>query len=100
MSTAQRTNGNSQAAIFARFWEAKDGKVSRSAAREIVKLGFSQTDKDRMHELAVKNQEGRISAVELEELDNFIRVGDLMGLLQSKARQTLRSKATRAGRHG
>ena len=43
-----------------------------------------------MHELARKNQEGRISAEELAELDGYVTVADLLGILKSKARQRLK----------
>src|SRR3954451_17778117 len=84
MSTLQASN-TSQAAIFARIWERKDGQVPVTLARHLVKLDFSADDKSRMHELAEKNQEGAISKAELEELDNFIRVGDMLAIVQSKA---------------
>jgi hypothetical protein len=59
-------------------------------ARSILGLSFPDEDKARMHELAVKNQEGQISAAELEELDNYIKVGELLAILWSKARQSLK----------
>lgn len=79
----------SEAAIFARLWETDRGRLSPALARHILKLRFSATDQTRMHELAVKNQEGKLSAAELAELDTYVRVGDLLALLQSKARQRL-----------
>ena len=57
------------------------GKFPRPLARHVLKLVFSKQDTARMHELAVKNQRGRISTAELEELDNYITVGDLLALL-------------------
>ena len=56
----------------------------------MVNLGFTEGDRKKMHELAVKNQDGSISPPELEELDNYIEAGDLMALLQSKARRALK----------
>jgi hypothetical protein len=99
MSHTDLSNGSSQAAIFARLWETESGKMPRELARQILKLGFSQRDKARMHELAVKNQEGQISQTELEELDNFVKVGDLVAILQSKARKTLKQAKTHSSRH-
>ena len=58
-------------------------------ARRILKLRFSENDQARMHELAVKNQQGKLSRAEIQELDNFVRVGDLLAILHSKARQRL-----------
>jgi hypothetical protein len=54
MPATQHTNGTSQAAIFVRLWETKDGELPRTLARHILMLGFSKTDKARIHELAKK----------------------------------------------
>ena len=59
-------------------------------ARHVLRLGFAERDRARMHELAVKNQEGEISPAERQELDNFVKVGDLLAVLQSKARLSLK----------
>jgi hypothetical protein len=100
MPAARSTNGTSQAAIFARLWETKDGSFPRPLARHVLKLGFSEQANSRMHELAVKNQEGLISPAELEELDNYIKAGDCLALLQSKARRTLKQSKARSVHHG
>src|ERR1700682_6273184 len=99
MPATNHTNGTSQAAIFVRLWETEEGKLPRTLARVILKLGFPKYDKARMHELALKNQEGRIAPAELEELDNYIRAGDLLALLQSKARSTLKKHKRAPARH-
>jgi hypothetical protein len=59
-------------------------------ARYLVSLEFSSADKARMHELAVKNQAGKISPQELRELDGYVKAGDLLAILQSKARMALK----------
>jgi hypothetical protein len=94
------TNGrpSSEAAIFARVWESGADGFSPEIARHVLGLEFCPADKARMHELAEKNQEGRISAGELEELDHYVKVADLLALLQSRARKVL--KPTRTRRHG
>lgn len=85
MSTTETAKTKSEATIFARVWETENGTLPTQIARHIVKLGFSEDDKTRMHELAEKNQEGKISPEELRELDSYIKVGDLIAILQSKA---------------
>ena len=90
MSNQGHANGKDRAAIFARLWETEKGHMPRLLARLVLRLGFRDRDKARMHQLAVKNQEGLISQAELEELDNYIEAGDLMALLHSKARRALR----------
>lgn len=92
MRNGDHTDRRSQASIFTRMWETKDGKISRTLARLALKAGFPPEDRARMHELALKNQEGTISPQESEELDSYITAGDLLALLQSKARKTLKSK--------
>jgi hypothetical protein len=94
------TNGASQAAIFARVWDTEDGIIPGNVARFIARLEFSKQDQARMHELAAKNQDGRLTPAELEELDNFVTVGDLLALLQSKARRVLKKNKTSPARHG
>jgi hypothetical protein len=63
---------------------------SPALARQLLKLGFSDEDKARMHELAVRNQSGSLSARELEELRSYANAGCLLGILHSKARQALK----------
>jgi S-adenosylmethionine:tRNA-ribosyltransferase-isomerase (queuine synthetase) len=100
MPATNHQNGTSQAAIFLRLWETEDGKLPRTLARIILKLGFPKYDKARMHELALKNQEGQITPSELEELDNYIKAGDLLAILQSKARSALKGHKRAPARHG
>ena len=94
------SNGTSLAAIFARLWETEPGKLPRTLARYILKLSFSDQDKLHMHELAVRNQEGVISPSELQELQNYVTAGDLLALLQSRARRALKGAKQRPVRHG
>jgi hypothetical protein len=66
---------NHRAGIFARVWDEAFGRFTPQMVRQVLKLGFSDADKWRMHELAKKNSEGRISSDELAELDEFILLG-------------------------
>jgi len=58
-------------------------------ARYFLDLHVSDSDKARMHELAVKNQDGALSEKEKEELLSFGRVGDMLAILKSRARKAL-----------
>jgi hypothetical protein len=78
--------------ILARIFENGQASLSRELARYILDLGFSESDKARMHELAVRNQEGTISPVEQEELIAFVRAGDILALLKAKARRALNTQ--------
>lgn len=89
-TTAVPRSKTSEAAIFSRVWADEGQPLSATLARHVVKLRFSSDDQARMHELAAKNQQGKLSPEEIEEFDNFVRVGDLLAILQSKARRSLR----------
>ena len=81
--------GPSEVDIFRRIVDPEAPFLSEEAARGILSLDFSATDRQRMNELAARNREGRVSPAEEQELSNYIRVGQILGILQSKARRSL-----------
>ncbi len=97
MSTAARTVDN-EVTILARVFDDERGLLPRELARSIVDVEFSERDKARMHELAVRNQADALSPSEKEELHAFAKAGTLLGILKSKARQTLKIKPKRRNR--
>lgn len=80
---------SSEAAILSRVIQAKKPTLSPEAARALLDLRFTDEDRARMHDLAVKNQQGTLSGEEVQELDNYVRVGRLLDLLSAKARTSL-----------
>ncbi len=78
--------------ILARVFCNERGQLSREIARHILDLGFSDRDKARMHDLAVRNQDDDLSPAEKEELFAFGKAGDLLAILKSKARRALKIK--------
>jgi hypothetical protein len=78
-----------EAAILSRVIQPDSDGLSLAAARAFLKLGFAAQDRQRMHELAVKNQDGSLSPIEREELDGYLRIGRLLDLLAAKARLAL-----------
>jgi len=78
----------SEAAIFSRFFEKGKMTLSTDAARFILALDFSPEDRQRMRELNAKARSGTLSADEQEALDNYGRVGSLLGIMKSKARRS------------
>lgn len=86
---------NSETELLLRLWDRQ--RLTPTLARHLLKLEFAEEDHARMHELAVKNQEDLISAAERQELDNYVRVGTLLSIVQSRARTTLKCR-TRNGR--
>ncbi len=61
-------------------------------ARYFLTLGFTDSDKARMHDLAVRNQTDALSPAEKEQLIAYAKAGTLLSILKSKARRTLGSK--------
>ena len=88
----------SEMAILRRVVDPDAPYLSREAARDILRFEFSKADLRRMNQLAEKNRCGAITAKEERDLDNYIRVGQTIGILKSKARQTLRRKPRSNGK--
>jgi hypothetical protein len=80
---------NNEAAILARVIQAEQDDLSAAPARALLKLGFTPRDRERMHELAVKNQEDKLTEAEQGELESYRRVGRLLDLLGARARRAL-----------
>jgi hypothetical protein len=85
-----------EGAIWSRLLQPGSKALSLEAARSILRFDFAPEDKDRMHELAAKARDGSLTIAEQEDLRNYERVGNLLALLKSKARQRLK-KATANG---
>lgn len=80
----------SEAAIWAKIIDPETNGLSAAAAHAILKLNFSKQELAHMNELAEKNQEGLLDAAEREELEAYVKVGDVLSLLHLNARKSLR----------
>lgn len=80
---------NTQAEIWGRLIEPDKADLSPDAANSLLALGFKKTDRDRMNYLAAQARAGRLSDAEQVELQEYLRAGDVLALLKSKARQSL-----------
>lgn len=85
-------------AILRRVVDSDKPYLSTEAAREILRLDFSKVDRRRMNRLAAKNRAGKLTAAEEAALNNYIRVGQTLGILKSKARRTLRNRSKANGK--
>ena len=56
------------------------------------RLNFDADDTERMNVLAERAREGNLTTEEAAELDSYLHVGSLLSILQSKARQLLKSE--------
>jgi len=80
-----------EAAILSRLVKANRADFSPEVAEALLRLDFDQADRDRLHELAVKGQEGSLTKAEEEELDSYRRIGYFVDLMRSKARLSLKN---------
>jgi len=78
-----------ESAILARVIAPKNGDLPAPAAQALLGLSFPPDDVERMNALAEKNRHGKATEEELAELEHYSRVGNLINLLQSKARSSL-----------
>ena len=88
----------SEFAILSTVVKREKPFLSRATAKAILSIEFDDADKERMHQVSAKAQEGNLSRREQAELNNFERVGHLIGLLQSKARRSLKARHATNGK--
>ena len=62
---------------------------SAETARAILDLGFNDAARQKMGRLAAKNNQGTLTEAERREMENYVRVGTFLDLLQAKARVSL-----------
>ena len=67
-----------------------DGKLTPEVAHAILKLSFPPDDLNRMRELAAKAHAGTLAPEEDGLMDEYERVGALLSILKSKARQVIK----------
>ena len=80
-----------EAEIWNRAIRPKVGDLSAAAARSLLRLRLSNADAKRVQELSVKADEGTLSELEAEELDNYLNVGRAMEFIKAKARRSLKA---------
>jgi hypothetical protein len=80
---------NAESAILARAMAADAPTLPEAVARELLKWGFTQSDRERMSELARKARQGTLNADENAETEAYERVSSFLGLVKSKARRSL-----------
>jgi hypothetical protein len=91
-TTKNHDTNTSEVAILARVLGNGDGRLPPGMARYVLTLGFNDHEKARMHDLAVRNQDGALSPAEKDELFAYAKAGTLLSILKSKARRALRLK--------
>jgi hypothetical protein len=89
--SSQVASQNTEAAIFARLIQART-EMSNEIARYLLAFDFESDDVARMNFLAERARKGVLSAEETGELDSYLHVGNLLTIMQSKARVYLKTQ--------
>ena len=87
----------SEVSILNRILRPDEPTFSPEGARDILGLGFSEDDKQRMRELSAKARAGTLTAEEDAEAGRYELLGHLLGILQSKARRSLQEHRGEGG---
>ena len=87
------TKANDEVSMLGRLLANGAGRLSATVARHLLRLRFGKEDIARMNDLAERNQKGRLSRAEREELDSYVKVGQIVAILQSEARMALRKRS-------
>jgi len=90
--SSQLITPEGEAAIWARLIESQPQELTPEAARYLLGLGFTENDQARLQDLADRSQAGTLSEDEGREFDSYLHIGNLLAVMQSKARLVLASQ--------
>lgn len=87
---SQMAGQNTEAGILARLIQTRQDDLSRDAANYLLSLRFDDHDVSRMNELSELARLGELGTRDAAELDSYIHVSNLLAVMQSSARRSLR----------
>ena len=81
----------SDSEILSRLLELEGARLSPEKAQMVLSVALTPEDHERLEELGEKANEGVLTEAEREQYDAYkVRVIDLLAILQSRARMTLK----------
>jgi hypothetical protein len=83
----------SRTSALGRVFDAS-GKMPANVANYFLGLGFSPEDHALYRERSEKAQEGKLAPRQFEELDDLLNANDLLVILKSRVRRSLRTKVS------
>jgi hypothetical protein len=89
---SQVASPNTEAAILARIIQADERTLTPEAARYLLSMKLPSSDEERVNELSAKARAGSLTDAEAQELDSYLHIGFLLGVMQSKARCLLKTE--------
>ena len=89
--SSQVITPNTEAAILARIIQADESELTPETARYFLSMKLPASDEERVNDLSAKARTGSLTEVELQELDSYLHIGFLLGVMQSKARRFMKT---------
>jgi hypothetical protein len=90
--SSQVVTPNTEAAILARIIQSEERELTPEVARYLGSMKLPARDEERVQELSAKARSGSLTDSETQELDSYLHIGILLGVMQSKARRLLQSE--------
>jgi hypothetical protein len=87
--SSQVVTPNTEAAILARIIQSDERELTPDVARYLLSMKLPSTDEERVNGLSAKARSGWLTDEEMRELDSYLHVGILLGVMQSRARRFL-----------
>jgi hypothetical protein len=87
--SSQVVTPNTEAAILARIIQSDGRALTPDVARYLLAMKLPSTDEERVNALSAKARAGSLTESEAQELDSYLHIGVLLGVMQSKARRLL-----------
>ena len=87
--SSQALTANTEAAILARVIESGPSTMTPDVAEYLLSMQLPQADEERVNELSAKARAGTLTQAEAQELDGYLHIGRLLGVMQSRARRLL-----------
>ncbi|MBV8809627.1 MAG: hypothetical protein JO033_13215 [Acidobacteriaceae bacterium] len=92
--SSQILTPNTEAAILARIIQADERELTPDAARYLLSMKLPASDEDRVNELSAKARACSLTQPETQELDSYLHIGFLLGVLQARARSFLQTESS------
>jgi hypothetical protein len=86
-------NDGGASGVLDRLLDPVSRCLNPDSARALVELRADPAASARMAELAEKCNEGRLSSTERDEYEAYVHAGNLIAILQAKARLMLKQRA-------
>ena len=80
---------DAEAKLWARLLKSQPDDLTPETAKYFLRLGFTGQDQNRMQELASRSEQGTLTPTEAREFDTYLNIGNLLAVMQSKARLVL-----------